>query len=132
MPDSLPLNRHSVEQAHNAIQQYIHRTPVLTSDTLSALACAHAADRPPAAAGGPPAGPALRLFFKCENFQKVGAFKARGAFHALSRRSDDELRAGVITHSSGMYMHMSWKGEEGMKRKRRGKEESEKRARKRS
>jgi threonine dehydratase len=42
-----------------------------------------------------------RLFFKCENFQKVGAFKFRGAFNAVSRLSEDEAAIGVVTHSSG-------------------------------
>ncbi|EEB91984.1 hypothetical protein MPER_09570, partial [Moniliophthora perniciosa FA553] len=51
--------------------------------------------------GKTPASPNLSLFFKCENFQKVGAFKARGAFHALSRLSEEEVRNGVVTHSSG-------------------------------
>jgi hypothetical protein len=44
----------------------------------------------------------MRLFFKCENYQKVGAFKARGAFHAIARLSDEQLQKGVVTHSSGM------------------------------
>src|SRR4029077_9869046 len=42
-----------------------------------------------------------KLFFKCENFQKVGAFKARGATNAVFYLSDDEARNGVATHSSG-------------------------------
>ncbi|KAK8255717.1 putative pyridoxal-phosphate dependent enzyme [Phyllosticta capitalensis] len=49
----------------------------------------------------PAAKPTMRLFFKCENQQRVGAFKARGAFHALSRLSDEQLARGVVTHSSG-------------------------------
>lgn len=51
----------------------------------------------------PAAKPTMRLFFKCENQQRVGAFKARGAFHALSRLSDEQLARGVVTHSSGTY-----------------------------
>ena len=47
--------------------------------------------------------PNMNLFFKCENYQKIGAFKARGAFHALSRLTDGELENGVITHSSGPF-----------------------------
>lgn len=43
----------------------------------------------------------MHLFFKCENYQRIGAFKIRGAFHALSRLSDDQVRNGVVTHSSG-------------------------------
>jgi len=53
------------------------------------------------------ANPTIRLFFKCENQQKIGAFKARGAFHAILRLIEEEglenvRRRGVVTHSSGM------------------------------
>ncbi|KAK7028844.1 hypothetical protein VNI00_014857 [Paramarasmius palmivorus] len=84
---SLPLTRQSVQSAHKAIKPYIHLTPVLTSTSINDIAST-------------PELP-LNLFFKCENFQKVGAFKARGAFHALSRSSREELSKGVVTHSSG-------------------------------
>jgi len=59
-----------------------HRTPVLTCTTLDTLA-------------------GRRLFFKCEQFQKVGAFKFRGACNAVRRLTDADRRRGVITHSSG-------------------------------
>ncbi len=68
--------------AANRIQTYIHRTPVLTSATINARL------------GG-------QLFFKCENFQKVGAFKIRGATNVLLQLDRDQLAAGVCTHSSG-------------------------------
>ena len=87
-PNSLPLTRSSVLSAHTLIAPYIHRTPVLTSTYISQLA----STRRTAAelegtpwAGQAPANPKIRFWFKCENFQKVGAFKARGAFHALLR-----------------------------------------------
>ena len=64
-----------------------HRTPVLTSRTLDERL-----------AGG---GPAPHVYFKCENFQRMGAFKFRGAYNAVSRLSAAEKAAGVITHSSG-------------------------------
>lgn len=53
-----------------------------------------------------PSAPTFKLFFKCENFQKIGAFKARGAFHAVTRLIDEMgveevRRRGVVTHSSG-------------------------------
>jgi threonine dehydratase len=105
MPTSpLPLTRESVEAAHRTIKPHIHHTPVLTSRTLNALA---SAPQPASALvgtrydGGAPARPRLALFFKCENFQKIGAFKVRGAFHALSRLSEAEVASGVVTHSSG-------------------------------
>ena len=71
-----------IRAAHERIAPYIHRTPVLTSETLDErFGC--------------------RLFFKCENFQKVGAFKFRGAMNAVSTLREDELIRGVVTHSSG-------------------------------
>lgn len=90
-----PLTRASVLEAHERIKPYIHLTPVLTSTTLSDLA---STPRPNI---DTPAHPKINLFFKCENYQKIGAFKARGAFHALSRLTAGELANGVITHSSG-------------------------------
>ncbi len=68
--------------AHERITPHIHRTPVLTSSYLNELTGAE-------------------LFFKCENFQKAGAFKVRGASNAVFGLSDAEARNGVATHSSG-------------------------------
>lgn len=68
--------------AHDRIRPYIHRTPVLTSTYLNELTGAE-------------------LFFKCENFQKAGAFKVRGASNAVFGLSDAEATKGVATHSSG-------------------------------
>jgi threonine dehydratase len=71
-----------IRDAHARIRDKIHRTPVLTSESLDAQC------------GG-------SLFFKCENFQKIGAFKARGATNAIFLLSDEEAKRGVVTHSSG-------------------------------
>jgi threonine dehydratase len=71
-----------VVAAEARIQPYIHRTPVLTSSFINDLAGAE-------------------LFFKCENFQKAGAFKARGASNAVFGLSHEQARKGVATHSSG-------------------------------
>ena len=68
--------------AHARIEPHIHRTPVLTSSYLDALTGA-------------------QLFFKCENFQKAGAFKVRGASNAVFGLSDADAARGVATHSSG-------------------------------
>ncbi|KAJ5220388.1 pyridoxal-phosphate dependent enzyme [Penicillium chermesinum] len=98
-----------VQAAYTLIQPYIHKTPVLTNKTLNSIASTpQTAD---ALAGTPfagqtPAQPRIRFHFKCENLQRIGAFKARGAFHALLRliedRGEEEVqRRGVITHSSG-------------------------------
>lgn len=68
--------------AHERIAPHIHRTPILTSDYLDGLTGA-------------------KLFFKCENFQKAGAFKVRGASNAVFGLSDEQAEKGVATHSSG-------------------------------
>ena len=71
-----------VRAAAERIRGVGHRTPVLTSKTLDQIA-------------------GRKLFFKCENFQKVGAFKFRGGWNAVSMLSDKEAERGVCTHSSG-------------------------------
>jgi len=110
-PHSTPpaLTRSSIEAAHALIKPYIHRTPILTNTTLTNLACT---PQSPEALKGTqwegqePAKPKIKLFFKAENFQRIGAFKVRGAFHAVLRlveeRGIEEVRkTGVVTHSSG-------------------------------
>ncbi|KAF4550497.1 Pyridoxal-phosphate dependent enzyme-like protein 3 [Elsinoe fawcettii] len=103
-----PLTRASVQEAHKLIAPHIHRTPVLTCATLTRLASTpQDSSSPlfhPASPGAGPANPKINLLFKCENMQRIGAFKARGAFHALSRlriSAPELLEKGVITHSSG-------------------------------
>ncbi len=71
-----------VRRAHARIYPWIHRTPVLASDTLDRMSGA-------------------RLFFKCENLQKAGAFKVRGASNAVFSLDDEQAERGVATHSSG-------------------------------
>lgn len=108
---SRPLNRASVIEAHDLIRPLIHKTPVLTNSTLSSLA---STPRDPKElqntrwAGREPAKPKVRLWFKCENLQRVGAFKIRGASHAVERLKQDTawvegggMKKGVVTHSSG-------------------------------
>lgn len=68
--------------AHRRIQPFVHETPVLTSAAINELTGAN-------------------LFFKCENFQKVGAFKYRGATNAVLSLTDEQKTKGVATHSSG-------------------------------
>ncbi|KAF1935918.1 tryptophan synthase beta subunit-like PLP-dependent enzyme [Clathrospora elynae] len=104
-----PLIRSSVEAAHALIQPHIHRTPVLTNTTLTTLASTPQtgdALKGTQWEGQEPAKPKAKLFFKCENFQRIGAFKVRGAFHAVMRLIEQEgieevRRKGVVTHSSG-------------------------------
>ncbi|KAL9086536.1 MAG: hypothetical protein Q9159_004125 [Coniocarpon cinnabarinum] len=110
---SRPLTRENVVAAHERIKRYVHCTPVLTSQSLSKLASNpqdlaafqaskhEISDSTSSDGHHTPAHPTIRLFFKCENQQRIGAFKARGAFHALSRLFSGQLEKGVITHSSG-------------------------------
>ncbi|WEW60230.1 threonine dehydratase [Emydomyces testavorans] len=100
----LPLCAANIQAAHARIRPYIHTTPVLTCRTLNRLASTPQSTDTPSEA--PPANPKINLFFKCENLQRIGAFKARGAFHALVRLVecygvDEVRRRGVVTHSSG-------------------------------
>lgn len=71
-----------VAQAHELIKAFAHRTPVFTSRSINDITKSN-------------------LFFKCENFQKVGAFKFRGACNAVFSLSDEDAARGVATHSSG-------------------------------
>jgi threonine dehydratase len=76
------VNVDTILAAHERIRPYIHRTPVLTNSWLNDASRSS-------------------LFFKCENFQKVGAFKARGATNAIFALDDGTAQHGVATHSSG-------------------------------
>ena len=76
------LKLDAIRDAAKRIQSHAHVTPILTSETLNGWC------------GG-------ELFFKCENLQKAGAFKARGALNAVFSLIDAEAEKGVITHSSG-------------------------------
>ncbi|MCJ1249562.1 hypothetical protein MMC30_006788 [Trapelia coarctata] len=100
----LPLERSSVQSAHKVIKHLIHETPVLICQTLDNLASTP--QTPEALVGTPyegqaPARPKINFFFKCENYQRIGAFKIRGASYALACLSNEELKNGVVTHSSG-------------------------------
>jgi threonine dehydratase len=71
-----------IQSANKSIMPFIHRTPVLTSRQLNRIF-------------------ECELYFKCENFQKVGAFKFRGATNAVLSLADNQKKHGVVTHSSG-------------------------------
>lgn len=79
---SYSISKNTIEKAASVLEGQIHRTPVLTSSALNDLTGA-------------------QLFFKCENFQKIGAFKARGATYAASTLNEEERSSGFCTHSSG-------------------------------
>src|SRR5688572_10194263 len=78
----MSLDLAAIRDAHARIRPHIHRTPVITSARLDDACDA-------------------RLFFKCENFQKAGAFKSRGAVNAVLSLDEPTAQRGVATHSSG-------------------------------
>jgi threonine dehydratase len=76
------ITKASIENAHKRIQPYIHNTPVLTNQSINALS-------------------GIEFYFKCENFQKIGAFKIRGGMNASLKLTPEQISKGVATHSSG-------------------------------
>lgn len=78
----MSISKTDIEQAHERIKPFIHKTPVLTCKTINEIAGAE-------------------LFFKCENFQKIGAFKIRGGMNAALSLSKEKIANGIATHSSG-------------------------------
>lgn len=82
MPESLPITLDDVRDAAERLHGVAHRTPVQTSRTLDGLA-------------------GRELFLKCENLQRSGSFKFRGAYNAISRLGPEERRRGVVAFSSG-------------------------------
>ena len=73
------ITKEDIEQAHARIKAYVHRTPVMTSAGINEISD-------------------CELFFKCENLQKVGAFKARGATNAALQLSAEQRAKGIATH----------------------------------
>jgi threonine dehydratase len=71
-------------ECHNRIKPYIHNTPVLSSQQLNSIS-------------------GTELLFKCENFQRMGAFKMRGATNAILQLTEEQKSRGVVTHSSGNF-----------------------------
>ncbi|WP_435624580.1 threonine ammonia-lyase [Flagellimonas sp.] len=78
------MDKQQLQDCHERIKPFIHNTPVLTSRLLDGIASA-------------------QLFFKCENFQRMGAFKMRGAANAILQLPEDARKKGVVTHSSGNF-----------------------------
>ena len=78
------MNKETLIQTHNRIKPFIHKTPVLSSTLINKMVDAD-------------------IVFKCENFQKMGAFKMRGAANAILSLSNKEKQRGVVTHSSGNF-----------------------------
>ena len=78
----MEITKQHIDEAHERIRSFIHKTPVLTSTTLDQLSGA-------------------QLFFKCENFQKIGAFKIRGGMNAVLSLAAEKRKKGIATHSSG-------------------------------
>ena len=78
----MEITKQHIEDAHERVKPYIHKTPVLTSKTLDQISGAE-------------------LFFKCENFQKIGAFKIRGGMNSVLSLPEEKRKRGIATHSSG-------------------------------
>lgn len=78
------MDKTTLQKVHHLIKPYIHRTPVLTSQLLNTICEAE-------------------VFFKCENFQKMGAFKMRGGVNAILNLTHEQKGKGVVTHSSGNF-----------------------------
>ena len=78
----MKITKAAIEAAATRIGPYIHNTPIMTSKSINALY-------------------GLDLYFKCENFQKIGAFKIRGGMNASLQLTKEQLEKGVATHSSG-------------------------------
>ena len=78
------MNKETLIQVHDKVKPYIHRTPVLSSELINEIT-------------------GCKVFFKCENFQKMGAFKMRGAANAILSLSEEQRNCGVVTHSSGNF-----------------------------
>ncbi len=76
------ISKEAIEKAAATIKPYIHRTPVMTNKSIDELS-------------------GINFYFKCENFQKIGAFKIRGGMNATLSLSPNQLKNGVATHSSG-------------------------------
>ncbi len=81
---TLPYTENDLHAAYNRVKNKIHKTPVLSSKLINEIA-------------------GCEVFFKCENFQKAGSFKIRGATNAILQLSEDEQKKGVVTHSSGNF-----------------------------
>jgi threonine dehydratase len=80
----MKVEKKMMDECHRKIKDFIHETPVLHSRLINEIAGA-------------------TLYFKCENFQKMGAFKIRGAANAILNLSEEERAKGVVTHSSGNF-----------------------------
>ena len=78
----MEISRQQIIEAHERIKPFIHKTPVLTSKTINNISGAE-------------------IFFKCENFQKIGAFKIRGGMNSVLSLPEEKRKKGIATHSSG-------------------------------
>ena len=81
---NIRMKKEDLIECHKRIAPYIHKTPVLTSRLLNNMVGAE-------------------LFFKCENFQRMGAYKMRGATNAILQLTEEQKSMGVVTHSSGNF-----------------------------
>jgi threonine dehydratase len=80
----MKYTRHDLVEVHERILPYIHKTPVFSSGLINQMA-------------------GCEIYFKCENFQRMGAFKMRGATNAVLQLTEEQMAKGVVTHSSGNF-----------------------------
>lgn len=78
----MKISKEDIINAHERIKPYIHRTPVMTNNSINEMT-------------------GIQFYFKCENFQKIGAFKIRGGMNATLSLNEAQLKNGIATHSSG-------------------------------
>ena len=78
----MSIQKEDIEKAQQRIKPYIHHTPVMTNQSINEMT-------------------GIQFYFKCENFQKIGAFKIRGGMNATLSLSSEQLKNGIATHSSG-------------------------------
>lgn len=78
----MKITKEAIERAEKIIKPHIHKTPVLTNSSINEMT-------------------GIDFYFKCENFQKIGAFKIRGGMHATLNLRPQQLQKGIATHSSG-------------------------------
>ena len=82
----MEITKQHIEEAHKRIKPFIHKTPVLSSKTLDQISGAE-------------------IFFKCENFQKIGAFKIRGGMNAVLSLPEEKRKAAIESIAFGKEMH---------------------------
>jgi threonine dehydratase len=91
---------HDVDKAAQFVQHKIVKTPIKTSRWLDGIVNENAQEH----TGSSKKSESMKLFIKCENLQKTGSFKVRGASHFLATLQDHELAKGIVAYSTGIFL----------------------------